>query len=131
MIGGRILDVSAIVGFATSMPYPQAVVFTANEANFVLAIPSSALTEAWCQARRRDRDALQVLLGLPVTVIMDLDRRSARDVGLMLSRSRQSGNLAAGHVAWCGLRRPGWPIVTGEPKTLLAFDSNLEIDQLP
>ncbi|GAA2286103.1 MULTISPECIES: hypothetical protein [Glycomyces] len=131
MIGGRILDVSAIVGFATSMPYPQAVVFTALEQNVVLAIPSGALAEAWSQARRRDRDALLVLLGLPVTVVMDLDQKSARDVGLMLSRSRQHGNIAAGHVAWCGLNRPGWPIVTGEPKTLLAFDASLEIDQLP
>jgi hypothetical protein len=43
MIGGRILDVSAIVGFATSMPYPQAVVFTALEQNVVLAIPSGVV----------------------------------------------------------------------------------------
>ena len=73
MIGGRILDVSAIVGFATSMPYPQAVVFTALEQNVVLAIPSGALAEAWSQARRRDRDALMVLLGLPVTVVVELE----------------------------------------------------------
>lgn len=131
MIGGRILDVSALVGFAASMPYPQAVVWTAVKEGVVLAVPSGALAEAWAQARRRDRDALQVLLGLPVTVIMELDRKAARDVGLMMSRSQQHGNVAAGHVAWCGARRRGWPIVTGEAKALLAFDSSLEFDRLP
>ena len=58
MIGGRILDVSAIVGFATSMPYPQAVVFTALEQNVVLAIPSGALAEAWAQGEPRQSDTV-------------------------------------------------------------------------
>ncbi|CAM3095409.1 hypothetical protein [Stackebrandtia soli] len=131
MIGGRILDSSAMVGFAASSPYPQAVVWTAAEQGIVLAIPSGALAEAWSKAPRRDRDALKVLLSLPVTVILELDQRAAHDVGLMLSRSRQHGKLAAGHVTWCAQRRRGWPILTGDPKTLLAMDSTLEIDTLP
>lgn len=131
MIGGRILDTSALIGFAASSPYPQAVVWTAVEQAVALAVPSGALTEAWSKTRRRDRDALQVLLALPVTVVLDLNTQSARDVGLLLSRTRQHGNLAAGHVIWCAQRRRGWPVVTGEPKTLLAMDSSLEIDRLP
>ncbi|MGH8793263.1 MAG: hypothetical protein ACRDXX_11535 [Stackebrandtia sp.] len=131
MIGGRILDASALVGFAASRPYPQAVVWTCAEQGIVLAVPSGALTEAWSRATRRDRDALKVLLSLPVTVILDLDQRAAHDVGLMLSRSRQQGKVGAGHVTWCAQRRRGWPVLTDDPETLLAMDSTLEIDRLP
>lgn len=120
-----------MVGFAASSPYPQAVVWTAAEQGIVLAVPTCALAEAWSKAPRRDRDALKVLRSLPVTVMLDLDEPAAHDVGLMLSRSRQHGKLAAGHVTWCAQRRRGWPVVTGEPRTLLAMDSTLEIDRLP
>ena len=131
MIGGRILDASAIIGFAASRPYPQAVVWTAVEQGMVLAVPAGALAAAWSHAPRRDRDALSVLLGLPVTVILDLDHRAAKDIGLLLSRTKQHGNLSSGHVAWCAQRRRGWPVVTGEPTALLEMDSSLEIDRLP
>jgi predicted nucleic acid-binding protein len=131
VIGGRILDTSALIGFAASSPYPQAVVWTAAEQGIVLAVPTCALAEAWSKAPRRDRDALRVLRSLPVVVTLEFDTDAAHDVGLMLSRSRQHGALSAGHVTWCAQRRRGWPVVTGEPRALLAIDSTIEIDRLP
>src|SRR5690606_31048434 len=109
----------------------QAVVWTAADQNIVLAVPTCALAEAWAEAPRRDRDALRVLRSLPVTVTLELDQSAAHGVGLMLSRSRQHGKLAAGHVTWCAQRRRGWPVLTGDPRTLLAMDATLEIDRLP
>ena len=50
MIGGRVLDVTAIVGFCTGQSvYAEALVMTAIEENIVLIIPSAALARCCCK----------------------------------------------------------------------------------
>jgi hypothetical protein len=138
VIGGRVLDASTLVDFALVRPYPQAMVWTAVEAGMVLAVPATALAEAWARTPVSAQDALAVLLALPNTVVEPLDAADAQRVGHLLSAhaltrtgpGSGTDQVRAGHVATCGLRR-GWPVVTGEASTLRELDPRLDVDELP
>ena len=119
-----------MVGFALVQPYPQALVWTAVEAGMVLAVPAAALAVAWARTPVEAHDALAVLLDLPNTVVEPLDLVAAREVGRLLGAASSADLLRAGHVVACGLRR-GWPVVSGEPASLLAVDRAVELDALP
>lgn len=130
MIGGRVLDSSALVAFATGRPvYVRALVWAAVEANIVLAVPSAALSRAWSLLSPEHHSALAVLLDLPITVIDELDPRAAQESGLLLAESGLS-DLSAGQVA-LSARRRGWPAVTGEPWTLRKVDAAVALEELP
>jgi hypothetical protein len=74
---------------------------------------------------------VNVLLGLPCTVVDDLDTAQARAVGAVLQDSGKPGHdVAAAHVVHCAQRR-GWPVVTSEPEPLLAIDGSTEVESLP
>lgn len=130
MIGGRVLDSTALVAFATGRPvYVRALVWAAVEAGIVLAVPSTALSRAWSLLPAEHHSALGVLLDLPITVIDQLDPRAAQESGLLLAESGMS-DLAAGQVA-LSARKRGWPAVTGEPWTLRKLDAAVPIEELP
>lgn len=130
MIGGRVLDSTALVAFATGRPvYVRALVWAAVEANIVLAVPSAALGRAWSVLEADHHAALKVLLDLPITVIDQLDPMAARESGLLLADSGID-DLAAGQVALSAKRR-GWPAVTGEPWYLRKLDTSVTIEELP
>ena len=129
MIGGRVLDVTAIVGFSTGQSvYTEALVMTAIEENIVLTVPSTALARASAPIPRGHELGLDVLLGLPCTVVDALDTVRARSVGALVARGGDPrGDIAAAHVAHCAQRR-GWPVLTSDPEPLLTFDSSTEIE---
>jgi hypothetical protein len=129
VIGGRVLDASVLVGFAEGLPYPQALVWTAVEADMVLAVPAAAVTTAWARTPSSAHDALEVLLGLPGTVVEVLGQAEAREVGRLLAGGHTDA-VRAGQVVRSGLRR-GWTIVSAEPAHLRAVDPRVEIDELP
>lgn len=130
MIGGRVLDSTALVAFATGRPvYVRALVWAAVEANIILAVPSAALSRAWSMLEAEHHAALGVLLGLPITVIDQLDPRAAQESGLLLAETG-SDDLCAGQVA-LSARRRGWPAVTGEPWLLRKIDAAVAIEELP
>lgn len=130
MIGGRVLDASAVVGFATGRPvYIRALVWAAVEENVVLAIPSMALTRAWAALVPVDHPALDVLLDLPVTVVDVLDRHAAREVGSLLGRSPARHTHLA-QVIWCARRR-GWPVVTAHARAVRGLDELVQVEELP
>lgn len=130
MIGGRVLDASALAAFATGRPvYVRALVWAAVEENLVLAIPSAALGRAWSLVDPEHHAALQVLLGLPNTVIDELNPAMAQESGLLMAASGQN-DLVAGQVA-ATVRRRGWPAVTGEPGALRKMDGTVLIEELP
>jgi hypothetical protein len=130
MIGGRVLDSSALAAFATGRPvYVRALVWAAVEENVVLAVPSAALGRAWSQLGPEDHAALQVLLDLPNTVIDQLDPSSAQESGLLLAACGQD-DIVAGQVA-ASARRRGWPAVTGDPGSLRKLDITVAIEELP
>jgi hypothetical protein len=130
VIGGRVLDSTALAAFAVGRPvYMRALVWAAVEANIVLAVPSTALGRAWGLVEQHHHDALRVLLDLPNTVIDELTPASAREAGLLLAAAGQD-DIAAAHVAFSARRR-GWPAVTGEPGTLRKLDTAVQIEELP
>ncbi|MGQ0774789.1 MAG: hypothetical protein ACT4NY_10290 [Pseudonocardiales bacterium] len=109
MIGGRVLDASALLGFArgTSI-YAAAAVWTAVEESIVLVVPSSAVAAALAELADEHRPVLDVLLNLPVTVIDALDEARARIGG------RIGGSQADAHAVACAQDR-GWPLITAHP----------------
>lgn len=130
MIGGRVLDCTALAAFAIGRPvYMRALVWAAVEANIVLAVPSAALGRAWGLLEPRHHAALGVLLGLPNTIIDELTPAAAQESGLLLAASGQD-DIAAGQVVACARRR-GWPAVTGDPGTLRKLDHRVTIEELP
>ncbi|MGH3771264.1 MAG: hypothetical protein ACRDRW_07700 [Pseudonocardiaceae bacterium] len=131
MIGGRILDTSALEHFATGCSvYARALVWAAVEQSNVLVIPTTALTTAWARIPAQDHPVLEVLLGLPNTVVEVLDPPTAHEVGLLLAAADGRGDLAAAHVVWCWRRR-GWAILTADPGPLRKLDPEVEIEELP
>ncbi|MET0188847.1 MAG: hypothetical protein ABW212_07625 [Pseudonocardia sediminis] len=130
MIGGRVLDSSALAAFATGRPvYVRALVWAAVEQNIVLAIPSAALGRAWSVLEPEHHAALQVLLGLPNTVIHELDPTTAQEAGLLMAASGQD-DIVTGQVVSTARRR-GWPAVTGDPGALRKLDAAVFIEELP
>jgi hypothetical protein len=130
MIGGRVLDATALAAFAIGRPvYVRALVWAAVEENIVLAVPSAALGRAWSMLEPEHHPALQVLLDLPNTVIDELGSVSAHESGLLLAASGQD-DIVAGQVAASAKRR-GWPAVTGDPAALRKLDTTVTIEELP
>ena len=130
MIGGRVLDSSALTAFATGRPvYVRALVWAAVEENIVLAIPSAALGRAWSVLEPDHHAALRVLLGLPNAVIHELDPTTAQEAGLLMAASGQD-DIVTGQVVSTARRR-GWPAVTGDPGALRKLDHDVIIEELP
>ena len=118
------LDASALVAFATrSSVYLDALVWTAVEESLVLVAPSTAVAAAVARLRDDERDVLEVLLRLPVTVVDDLTSARARVVGEL------GGDPVDAHAAACARDR-GWPLVTAEASRYRDRQS-LEVEQLP
>lgn len=131
MIGGRILDTSALEHVATGRSiYARALVWAAVEQNNVLVVPTTTLTTAWARIPTQAHPVLEVLLGLPNTVLDILNGSTAHEVGLLLAARGSGGELAAGHVVWCARQR-GWPILTANPGPLRQLDADVDLEELP
>lgn len=126
MIGGRVLDTSALLAFATeSSVYCAALVWTAAKESIVLAVPSTAVAAAWATLDVGKYPLLEVLLNLYVTVTDSLDGEQARAVGLL------GGTQADAHAIACARQR-GWPLVTAEPARYRPYGhTGVEIEALP
>ena len=110
MIGGRILDLSALLAFARrDSVYASALICTAVEEDMALLVPSTAAGLAWAQLDQPAQPVLEVLLGSPAAVVDELDARRAREIGSLL-RGRRA-RLETAHAALCSQQR-GWPVVT-------------------
>jgi hypothetical protein len=130
VIGGRVLDTGAIVQFAsTTSIYMQSAVWVALEENLVLAIPATSLAEAWAETDPGNHDALEVLLGLPVTVVDPLDDAQTRPVGKLLTAAPTAG-VRVGQVTHVAHRR-GWPVITAAPEQVRQLDPALDVEELP
>jgi hypothetical protein len=124
VIGGRVLDASAVIAFASRTSiYAQALVWTAVEEGIVLVVPSTALGKAWAKLTDKDHDVLEVLLRLPVTVVDDLTGTRARAIGEL------GGDQLDAHALLCACDR-GWAVVTGDAARYSVVDG-VEIEPLP
>lgn len=126
MIGGRVLDTSALLAFArgTSI-YAAAAVWTAVEESIVLLVPSTAVAAAWTELADEHRPVLDVLLHLPVTVIDNLDEARARAVGQL------AGSQVDAHAIACAQER-GWPLLTAHPDRYTRYQqAGVAFESLP
>jgi hypothetical protein len=105
----------------------QTAVWVALEDGAGLALPATALTEAWAQLPPRDDDGLAVLLGLPITVVIDLDADEARSVGEFMA---PGGDVRVSQVAQTARVR-GWPVLTAHPVPLRRLDAGIQLEELP
>jgi hypothetical protein len=130
VIGGRVLDPTAVLDFATGRSiYGRALVDVAVRTGIILAVPTAALMEAWAGATPDSRPLLAMLRGLPVVVIEPLDGESAEGVGqLAAERGRPASGVA--HAVYVARRR-GWSVVTGDPDAVLGLDPHIGFESLP
>lgn len=124
MIGGRVLDASALTAFASrTSVYVEALVWTAVEESLVLAVPSTAVAAA-VAALGENLPVLEVLLALPVTVVDELTVGRARTVGGL------GGDQTVAHVVACARDR-GWAVVTAAADRYRDHTGLVEVEQLP
>jgi hypothetical protein len=125
VIGGRVLDASALVAFASqSSMYAAALVWTAVEEGIVLVVPSTAVAVAVAALAEKDRSVLDVLLALPVTVVDDLTGARAYAVGEL------GGDALQAHAVACARDR-GWPVLTADVERYAGRRRVVEVEQLP
>jgi predicted nucleic acid-binding protein len=126
VIGGRVLDASAVVAFATGHSvYAAALVWTAVEEGMVLTLPSTAVATAWARLQEKDHPVLEVLLQLPVAVSDDLTAARARAIGEL------GGEQVHAHALLCARER-GWALVTADAAGYADVDmAGVEVEQLP
>lgn len=132
MIGGRVLDTSALVGLATGRSqYGLALVWTAVERGIVLAVPTAALAQACLELPPRLAQSLHTLLAQPVTVVEILTAPVAFEIGdLPNDESEHTVSLTVAHVVWSAKHR-GWPVVTAEPEAVRSLNPEVKVERLP
>ncbi|GAA1463457.1 hypothetical protein NE857_33870 (plasmid) [Nocardiopsis exhalans] len=134
MIGGRVLDVTALTAYATGRIYARALVGAAQRSGaLVLAVPAAALLAARGQLSEPARAELTELVDFAPIVVDELTAETAVRAGDLLARARRRPPGDATAVAQVALsaRARAWPVVTAEPDALLALDAALVIERLP
>lgn len=127
MIGGKVLDASALNAFVRGRISAFAWFSTARRAGVALYLPSLALAEV--RAIRPDASAeLAEALGHPTLIVGELDAATARQVDELLTSAGVFDALA-GHVAHVARHR-GWPALSADPGRLYRVDSALAVDLL-
>jgi hypothetical protein len=132
VIGGRVLDTSALIDAAVGKTiYTRSFVTAAVEIGLVLAVPTTALQDAWALLPRDARPLLEVVLGLPVTVVDPLTAETAQTAGVA-GQDARGGQYATtpAHVVHAALSRQ-WPVLTADPEPLEAINPEVLIERLP
>lgn len=127
MIGGKIVDASALAALIRGRISAVAWFNTARSVGSVLYLPALALTEV--RAVRPETAAeIAEVLGHPTVLVGDLDAASARQVDQLLTAADVFDALV-GHVIHLARQR-GWPALSADPGRLHRIDPTLPIDPL-
>ena len=144
MIGGRILDTSALVAVARGRPYMQALLYVSHEHLIMLIVPAPCLADALASLDDpEDRERLFDLLRSPIARVAPFGETEARGTGLLRSREGGRGggrgaghspasaaSTAVAHAAFLAADR-GWPVVSAAPGPIRALHPEVEIEPLP
>lgn len=131
MNDGVVLDVPAVVGICRRAPYAEAVLWTTIANNGVIAIPATVLAEARGRLPAATLDILDVILGLPNTVVPELGAAVAAECGALLAGVPDNRDqVAAAHAVIEAIARE-WPVTTDRGKFLTALDERAQIDAMP
>lgn len=127
MIGGRVLDASALAALVRGRVSAEAWFATARALSLPLYLPALALSEV--RAARPDAGPqLAEMLGHPSVVLGELDAAAADQVDqILLDADVFDG--CAGHVVHIAQQR-GWPALTADPGRLQRVSPALDIDLL-
>ncbi|MGH3978222.1 MAG: hypothetical protein ACRDRZ_04355 [Pseudonocardiaceae bacterium] len=127
MIGGKVLDASALAALVRGRVSAASWFATARALSLPLYLPTLALAEV--RAVRPDAGPeLAEVLGHPSVVLGELDAATAGQVDqLLLDADVFDG--CAGHVVHVARTR-GWPALTADPGRLHRVDRTLEVDLL-
>ncbi|MEU3218704.1 hypothetical protein [Streptomyces sp. NPDC006971] len=130
MIGGRILDTTALTAAARGSLYMQAMLSVAHQRVIPLLVPSTALSDAYADLKPDAAHALSAIVQFPLLTVAALDEADARGAGLLRSNLDSEAGTTAGHVAYLAAARQ-WPVITGEPERLRALYPDIELEDLP
>ena len=131
MIGGRVLDPTAVMAVIEHTPYTDAMLAVANETNMALGVPTTALQSVWANCASAEREWLDQLPHAAMVVVLPLDVDTARDAGLLAARAGMPEvHLAAAHATLVGIRRR-WPVLTRRPDIIQALSSDVRTETIP
>jgi hypothetical protein len=132
VIGGRILDTSALVQAARGRPYMQALLYVSHEHLIMLVVPAPCLADALASLDDpEDQARLFDLLRSPIAKVVHFGETEARGTGLLRSGSTPKGvGTASAHAAFLAADR-GWPVVSAKPGPIRALHPDVEIELLP
>ena len=127
MIGGKVVDASALAALVRGRLAAVAWFATAKTTGLTLYLPALALAEV--RAVRPDAGSeLAEALGHPSVVLGELDAVGAREVDqLLLAADVFDG--CAGHVVHVARTR-GWPALSADPGRLRRIDPAVQLDLL-
>jgi len=127
VIGGKIVDASALAALIRGRLSAVAWFATAEAAGLVLYLPTLALAEV--RAVRPDAgEELAEVMGHSMIVLGELDAANARQVDRLLTDADMFDAMA-GHVMHVARQR-GWPALSADPGRLRRIDPGIEIDLL-
>ncbi len=127
MIGGKVLDASALAALARRRVSALVWFDIAPTLGLTLYLPSLALAEV--RAVRPDAASLLAdLLTHPSVIVGELDATAARQVDQLLLDA-DVFDSCAGHVVHVARTR-GWPALSTDPGRLRRMDPDVQIDLL-
>jgi predicted nucleic acid-binding protein len=127
VIGGKVLDASALAALVRGRVSAAAWFSTARTLSLPLYLPTLALAEV--RAVRPDAGAqLAEVVGHPSVVLGELDAVGAGEVDQLLMQADVFDGCA-GHVVYVARSR-GWPVLTADPGRLRRVDAALELELL-
>ncbi|WP_031102497.1 hypothetical protein [Streptomyces sp. NRRL S-146] len=130
MIGGRILDTSALTAAARGSLYMQALLSVAHQRVIPLLVPTTALSDAYADLKPDAQHALHTIVQFPMLTLAPLTEEDARGAGTLRAQSGTPADLTMGHVAFIAAARE-WPVISGAGARLRALYPDVEIEDLP
>ena len=132
MIGGRILDTSALLQAAKGTPYMQALLYISHEHLITLVIPAPCLADALARLKDPEQQArLFDLVKSPMANVAQFGAAEATGTGLLRSGALPArASTGAAHAAYLAADR-GWPVVSARPGPIRAMHPEVEIEPLP
>jgi hypothetical protein len=132
VIGGRILDTSALIQAARGTAYMQALLYVSHEHLIPLVIPAPCLADALAGLDDPEQQArLFDLLKSPIAKVAQFGSAEATGTGLLRASARPArASTGAAHAAFLAADR-GWPVVSARPAPIRAVHPEVEIEPLP
>ncbi|MPZ67350.1 MAG: hypothetical protein GEU83_18220 [Pseudonocardiaceae bacterium] len=127
MIGGKVLDASALAALVGGRLSAVAWFATAEASGVALYLPTLALAEVRA-VRPNAGPLLAEVLGHPSVVLGELDAAAAGNVVQLLDEAGVF-DATAGHVVHVARQRM-WPALSADPGRLRRVDPEIEIDLL-